>query len=217
MYERPGKLSDKLPAPYMNEVRRAANGSAVPVCSLGLHCTAAGCGRQQRSPPLLLPSCLSIAALTHPALTRLALPLNPAPQEHARYANGGAYPPDLSLITKVRALGAARLPFSLGIHTPVPLCVYCWARLTFRSAPGGAHAAAALTVFGLPHKPANPPAHRPTPCICRHQPLQTRHNGQNCVPPLLCSLVTMWVLLFHTVAGPPRRPELRLLPAAGLP
>lgn len=41
MFERPGKLSDKLPAPYMNE-------------------------------------------------------------EHARYANGGAYPPDLSLITKAR-------------------------------------------------------------------------------------------------------------------
>ena len=41
MFERPGKLSDKLPAPYMNE-------------------------------------------------------------SHARYANGGAYPPDLSLITKAR-------------------------------------------------------------------------------------------------------------------
>lgn len=40
-FERPGKLSDKLPAPYMNEA-------------------------------------------------------------HARYANGGAYPPDLSLITKAR-------------------------------------------------------------------------------------------------------------------
>ncbi|KAI7843339.1 hypothetical protein COHA_003036 [Chlorella ohadii] len=46
MFERPGKLSDKLPAPYMNE-------------------------------------------------------------EHARYANGGAYPPDLSLITKAR-MGPAR-------------------------------------------------------------------------------------------------------------
>ncbi|KAL4440457.1 hypothetical protein ABPG75_003458 [Micractinium tetrahymenae] len=44
MFERPGKLSDKLPAPYMNE-------------------------------------------------------------EHARYANGGAYPPDLSLITKARHNG----------------------------------------------------------------------------------------------------------------
>lgn len=41
MFDRPGKLSDKLPAPYMNEA-------------------------------------------------------------HARYANGGAYPPDLSLITKAR-------------------------------------------------------------------------------------------------------------------
>lgn len=41
MFDRPGKMSDKLPAPYMNE-------------------------------------------------------------EHARYANGGAYPPDLSLITKAR-------------------------------------------------------------------------------------------------------------------
>jgi len=41
MFERPGKLADKLPAPYMNEA-------------------------------------------------------------HARYANGGAYPPDLSLITKAR-------------------------------------------------------------------------------------------------------------------
>ncbi len=41
MFERPGKLSDKLPSPYANE-------------------------------------------------------------NHARYANGGAYPPDLSLITKVR-------------------------------------------------------------------------------------------------------------------
>lgn len=45
MYERPGKVSDKLPAPYMNE-------------------------------------------------------------EHARYANGGAYPPDLSLITKARHDGS---------------------------------------------------------------------------------------------------------------
>ncbi|PSC72024.1 Cytochrome c1-heme mitochondrial [Micractinium conductrix] len=45
MFERPGKVSDKLPAPYMNE-------------------------------------------------------------EHARYANGGAYPPDLSLITKARHNGS---------------------------------------------------------------------------------------------------------------
>ena len=28
--------------------------------------------------------------------------LTQPPQEHARYANGGAYPPDLSLITKAR-------------------------------------------------------------------------------------------------------------------
>lgn len=37
-----------------------------------------------------------------PVLTTRSLPSPFLPQEHARYANGGAYPPDLSLITKAR-------------------------------------------------------------------------------------------------------------------
>ena len=63
MFERPGKLSDKLPAPYMNE-------------------------------------------------------------QHARYANGGAYPPDLSLITKVwvGVGGGVRMPLLRVCGAATPSC-----------------------------------------------------------------------------------------------
>ena len=66
---------------------------------------------------------------------------------------------------------------------------------------------------------------QPFPCVACGTSLQIPLLiGQRCICPtaramplMLCSLVTTWVLLFHTVAGTPRRPELRLLPVAGLP
>jgi ubiquinol-cytochrome c reductase cytochrome c1 subunit len=71
MFTRPGKLSDKLPAPYANE---AVRGARAP-------CT--------RAPPRALVP----VPLTSPLCV---------PPQAARYSNGGAYPPDLSLITKAR-------------------------------------------------------------------------------------------------------------------
>lgn len=68
MFTRPGKLSDKLPAPYANEAVRSAYVAAS-------RCTT---------------SCLASRC-----------PADAGPQA-ARYSNGGAYPPDLSLITKAR-------------------------------------------------------------------------------------------------------------------
>jgi hypothetical protein len=65
-----------------------------------------------------------------------SLPL--CPQEHARYANGGAYPPDLSLITKARHDGQNYV-FSLllgyreppaGISVSVQCCLLAAQQLT---------------------------------------------------------------------------------------
>lgn len=68
MFERPGKLSDKLPAPYMNEVSRAANGAA------GL-CTASACTVWRPvagDSSAVLPCFCPPACQSQPSLTRLS-------------------------------------------------------------------------------------------------------------------------------------------------
>lgn len=69
MFQRPAKLSDKLPAPYANE----------------------SVSQEPRS--------VLLSMQVAPVAERIPL------FQAARYANGGAYPPDLSLITKARHNG----------------------------------------------------------------------------------------------------------------
>jgi hypothetical protein len=105
MFERPGRLSDTLPAPYANEQVRAA----VAACGGGRW------WRRGGRPPVVAaaaaPRPLRWPSPTPPALTPPPPPHTPTPhppppqRQAARYANGGAYPPDLSLICTARPDG----------------------------------------------------------------------------------------------------------------
>ena len=128
MYDRPGKLSDKIPSPYANE-------------------------------------------------------------EAARFANGGAYPPDLSLIAKVGlcwgrwVLGAVLLghPLGAGMHRCGALLRPLGAVMHWARAPGWDHGGPVL----------------PLP------------SAESCLPAAPESAFVS--------AGAPQRPQLRVLPDYWLP
>ena len=106
---------------------------------------------------------------------RLPVPL-PLPQEHARYANGGAYPPDLSLITKVGLMGGC---FSSRVPVPADALLSC-------AGPTASCLLYPLFWLDLCQYPSHlPTGLRPTPrASCQSSP-QARHDGQNYVFSLL--------------------------------
>ncbi len=103
MFDRPGRLSDALPAPYANEQARGGGtcGGTYGGGGGGLDVARAAAVVVVSVAAAALPSLLSSPPSPHPTPPHLHHP----PQQAARFSNGGAYPPDLSLICAARPNG----------------------------------------------------------------------------------------------------------------